>query len=160
LIGGCTIRCVENYIFAFDSTSKLTVKLHLYSRDQKKHYIFMSTMSSSNSQVKFALIGMGLIGPRHAQAIQQDEDADLICFVDPSPDAAKAAATFGVPIYSSIQKMLQAQKPDAAIVCTPNHTHVAVSKELLDNGINVLVEKPISTDVESGKELVSRKSVQ
>jgi predicted dehydrogenase len=55
--------------------------------------------------------------------------------------------------------MLQAQKPDAAIVCTPNHTHVAVSKELLDNGINVLVEKPISTDVGSGKELVSRKSM-
>jgi predicted dehydrogenase len=45
-------------------------------------------------------------------------------------------------------------KPDAALVCTPNHTHVAVSKELLQAGIHVLCEKPISIDVESGRELV------
>ncbi|KAF2191393.1 hypothetical protein K469DRAFT_808680 [Zopfia rhizophila CBS 207.26] len=38
-------------------------------------------------------------------------------------------------------------KPDVAIVCTPNHTHVSVSKELLDGGVHVLCEKPISVDI-------------
>ncbi|KKY14727.1 putative quinate utilization oxidoreductase [Diplodia seriata] len=45
-------------------------------------------------------------------------------------------------------------KPDAAIVCTPNHTHVTVSTELLSNGIHVLCEKPISVDIASGQALV------
>jgi predicted dehydrogenase len=50
--------------------------------------------------------------------------------------------------------LTSSSKPDAAIACTPNNTHVAVSKELLDGGLHVLCEKPISTDVASGQELV------
>jgi predicted dehydrogenase len=106
------------------------------------------------SLIKFAVIGMGLIGPRHAAAIKQDTRAVLACIVDPSPHAKAVAKDLNTTIYTSIQDMLQAQKPDAAIVCTPNHTHVAVSEELLNARIHVLVEKPISTDVPSAKRLV------
>jgi predicted dehydrogenase len=44
--------------------------------------------------------------------------------------------------------------PDAALVCTPNHTHVPISMELIESGVHVLCEKPISVDVASGRELV------
>ncbi|KAG8157875.1 hypothetical protein KVR01_012147 [Diaporthe batatas] len=46
-------------------------------------------------------------------------------------------------------------KPDAAIVCTPNKTHVTLSKELLSAGIHVLCEKPLSVDIPSGESLVA-----
>lgn len=45
-------------------------------------------------------------------------------------------------------------RPDAAIVCSPNSTHVSLSKTLLDAGIHVLVEKPVAIDAPSGQELV------
>lgn len=52
--------------------------------------------------------------------------------------------------------MLSSQhKPMAAIICTPNHLHVPLSKELLDGGVHVLCEKPIAPDIESGLDLVN-----
>jgi predicted dehydrogenase len=107
------------------------------------------------SPLRIAVIGTGLIGPRHAKAVLQDPEADLACIVDPNLAAKSVAEELGTVLYSSIQDMLISNhKPDAAIVCTPNHTHVAVSKELLDGGIHVLVEKPIAEDVASGSDLV------
>lgn len=111
---------------------------------------------SPSTKVKIAIVGTGLIGPRHAQAVLKDSEATLTCVVDPNPAAEAAASTLNVPWYRSVRDMLQSKdKPEAAIVCTPNHLHFTVSKELLDGGIHVLVEKPISVDIDSGKELVS-----
>jgi predicted dehydrogenase len=105
--------------------------------------------------MKIAIIGTGLIGPRHAQAVLQDPETELVCIVDPNPAAMRVAEDLGTVWYSSVQDMLlSVHKPDAAIVCTPNHTHVSISKELLDGGVHVLVEKPISVDVASGLSLV------
>jgi predicted dehydrogenase len=110
---------------------------------------------SFKPRVKIAIIGAGLIGPRHAQAVLAEAEAELTCFVDPHPATGAIASRLSVPWYRDIQAMVQSkEKPDAAIVCTPNHTHVAVSTELLDANIHVLVEKPISVDSMSGNTLV------
>jgi predicted dehydrogenase len=102
-----------------------------------------------------AIVGTGLIGPRHARAVLQEPTAKLSCIVDLNPAAQKIAEDLGVVWYASIEDMVAAGcKPEAAIVCTPNHTHVPVSSELLEAGIHVLVEKPISGDVESAQSLV------
>lgn len=107
------------------------------------------------SPVKIVVVGAGLIGPRHAHAVVQEPSAMLSCIVDINPAAQKIANECGTTWYASIADMIAAGcKPDAAIVCTPNHTHVPVSKELLEVGIHVLVEKPISGDARSGQSLV------
>lgn len=76
--------------------------------------------------------------------------------MDPRLDVALVAEAFdSVPFFSSIQQILETGcRPDAAIVCTPNSTHVPVSQELFAAGIHVLVEKPIATDLESGRQLL------
>jgi predicted dehydrogenase len=104
--------------------------------------------------VKLAIIGTGLIGPRHAEAVVRDATAELVCIVDPNPAAKAVAEKFGCAYYASVQDMLASLRPDGALVCTPNHTHVALSKELLKGGVHVLCEKPISINSESGQELV------
>lgn len=100
--------------------------------------------------VRIAIIGAGIIGPRHAQAVEKTPSAELLCFVDPNPATEAVAKSFNVPIYSSIKDMIDASTPDAAVVCTPNHTHVAISRELLAAGIHILLEKPVSTDPAEG----------
>ncbi|KAK9380006.1 quinate utilization oxidoreductase [Kockiozyma suomiensis] len=107
------------------------------------------------SKVKFAVIGAGLIGPRHARTVAADPDAELVAIVDPMPGGAKLASELSTAHYKSIADLVASpDKPDAAIICTPNHTHVPVATELSDAGINILIEKPFSTDIPSGKNLL------
>lgn len=106
------------------------------------------------AKTRIAIIGAGLIGPRHAQSVVDHADAELTAFVDPSPQAATIARSFAVPCYRTVDQLLASeQSPDAAIVCTPNHTHVDISEKLLREGVHVLVEKPVSIDVRSGERL-------
>lgn len=105
--------------------------------------------------LKIAIIGAGLIGPRHAQSVISNPSTELAGLVDPAPSGATAASQLQTAYFPSIKAMLETiPKPDAAIVCTPNHTHVPVSRELLANGIHVLAEKPISDSIETGLELL------
>ena len=102
-----------------------------------------------------AIIGTGLIGPRHAKSVVACDDAELLCLVDPAAQAEAVANSLQVPLFNSIEEMLLARtKPDGAIVCTPNSTHAPVAKQLLAAGIHVLVEKPIATTISDGCDLV------
>ena len=83
--------------------------------------------------IKVAIIGGGLIAPRHAKAINLNPSAILIALVEPSSKGPEIAAKFNTYLYSSVGDLLTNKntKPDAAIVCTPNHTHVPIARELL-----------------------------
>ncbi|CAI4212041.1 unnamed protein product [Parascedosporium putredinis] len=109
-----------------------------------------------SAQVKFAVIGVGLIGPRHAATVVQNPDTQLVAIVDPAPTSAALAAEMGAAHYTSVAALVaSADRPDAAIICTPNHTHAAISMELASAGVHVLVEKPISDNVAGGEALVA-----
>jgi predicted dehydrogenase len=105
------------------------------------------------SLVRIAIIGQGHIGQAHVSAVRDVPSAVLACIVDQHPPAGAVSAD-QPPFFASIEEMLQSIDVDAAIVCTPDHTHVEFSKQLLQAGIDVLCEKPICTDVSGGLELV------
>ncbi|GAB1196401.1 hypothetical protein APSETT444_005671 [Aspergillus pseudonomiae] len=105
--------------------------------------------------LRIVIVGAGLIGPRHAKSVISNPDTELVALIDPIPNAARVAQELQTSYYPTVEAMLQAiPKPDAAIVCTPNHTHVPVSRELLASGIHVLVEKPVSDSIDNGLALL------
>lgn len=111
---------------------------------------------ATQTPLKIAIIGGGLIGPRHAASVRKNAHCILTALVEPSPKGPETAAALNTTLYTSIAALVSSpHKPDAAIVCTPNSTHVALSKELASAGVHVLVEKPISTDLESGASLIA-----
>lgn len=110
---------------------------------------------SSLQTIRVAIIGAGLIGPRHARTVAGNPDTVLVAIVDPMQGGADLARELGIAHYKSVVELIQSKdKPDAAIICTPNHTHVPVSIELSSANIHVLIEKPFSTDIASGKKLL------
>ncbi|RDL31483.1 Uncharacterized protein BP5553_09692 [Venustampulla echinocandica] len=112
--------------------------------------------SSSCSSLKVAVIGGGLIGPRHAQSVISNPSTELVALVEPSPNGSSVAASLNTHHYPSTSALiLSPHKPDAAIICTPNHTHVPLALELIAAGVHILVEKPISTTIPSGRELIT-----
>ncbi|KAN0106098.1 NAD(P)-binding protein [Hyaloscypha variabilis] len=111
--------------------------------------------TSTSSKLNIAVIGGGLIGPRHAQTVLKNPYTSLIALVDPAPHAAQLAATLQISHYTSITSLLSStHRPHAAIICTPNNTHVPLALELIAAGVPVLVEKPIATTIESGVRLI------
>ena len=71
------------------------------------------------------------------------------------PSGAALASELEVAHYQSVADLLRSShKPDAAVICTPNHTHVAVAKELSSGGVHLLIEKPLSTNESCAKELL------
>jgi predicted dehydrogenase len=110
---------------------------------------------SSSPKLKIAILGGGLIGPRHAQSIMSNPNTTLIALVDPAPHGPQLAASLHTAHYPSFTTLLSSShRPDAALICTPNHTHVPLALELIAAGIPVLVEKPVSTTIEDGKRLI------
>ncbi|CAK7207481.1 hypothetical protein SEUCBS139899_010291 [Sporothrix eucalyptigena] len=117
----------------------------------------------SEAPLKVAIVGFsGLIGKRHTVHVLENPATELIAVVDPSPNAVAIKTDLGVPestpIFADVAELLKSTttpKPDAALICTPPHTHVPISTTLIEAGVHVLVEKPISDTIESGKALVA-----
>lgn len=110
--------------------------------------------------LRIAVIGgSGIIGRRHCQHVSSNPSTELIAIVDPSPSALETATLHSTPLYPSIAALLlttsPSSRPYAAIVCTPNDTHVALSSQLAEAGIHILCEKPISNDVASASKLIA-----
>ena len=100
-----------------------------------------------------AVIGAGSFGRHHLRILSKSSNAQLAGVVDSNPDrAAAAAAEYACPIFTSPEEL--AGKADAAIVAVPTSAHAEVGCALLENGIDVLVEKPIAHDLASARRLV------
>jgi len=99
------------------------------------------------------VIGAGSFGRHHLRILNKSPNAELAGIVDSNPDhAAAAAAEYACPVYNSPADL--AGKVDAAVVAVPTSAHAEVGCTLLENGIDVLVEKPIARDLASGRLLV------
>ena len=80
--------------------------------------------------------------------------AQLAGVVDIDADRASAAAAqFGCPAFAYHREING--KVDAAIVAVPTSAHAEVACDLMEAGIDVLVEKPIAADIASAEKLIA-----
>lgn len=94
--------------------------------------------------VRVVVIGTGRFGQHHAACIDQLDDAELAGVVDTDAERARAVAgRHGSAWSTDLAQLVSDTSPDAAIVATPGHTHLAVARQLLSRRIPVLIEKPV-----------------
>ncbi|KAG7664746.1 uncharacterized protein J8A68_001701 [[Candida] subhashii] len=116
---------------------------------------------TQGSKISFIVIGAGLIGPRHAEHVFQRSDCKLMAIVDHSAKGPKVAAKFNCLIFADLQQLFihcetyNIPFPDAAIVATPNHTHLDMAMELATRGIHILMEKPLASNATDCKTLMN-----
>ena len=101
--------------------------------------------------LQLAVVGAGAFGRNHlrvyrALSSEQPAAVQLVACVDPSaPVRAAVAAEYSIPVFASVEAMLQSGlRIDAASVCTPTVHHASATLLLLAAGVDVLVEKPIA----------------
>jgi len=107
------------------------------------------------SRLRAAVVGVGYLGRFHALKYAAQRDVDLVAVVDVDSDRARAIAT-EVGAAALPHHLDLVGRVDCVSVAVNTQYHYAVARDLLDAGIDVLVEKPITTEVEEGQDLLER----
>jgi len=90
------------------------------------------------------IIGVGSIGERHLRCFLATKRV-AASFVEIQPELrANISARYGVPGFATLEDALR-EPPEIAVVCTPAPLHVPIAQKLVQHGIHVLIEKPLST---------------
>lgn len=111
--------------------------------------------------INVAIVGLGGIGNNHARCYQKNPNTKVVAVCDIKADRAeKAAKEYEVPAFASVAEMLASGiRIDSASMCTAGTEnggdHYTPTMELLNAGIPVLGEKPISNDVAKAEEMVA-----
>ena len=112
-------------------------------------------MTDTNQTIKFAIIGAGHIGKRHAEMIRRDNEAELVAMVDSRTIEECEASHFEVPFFSSIEQLLASGLAiDVMNICTPNGLHASQSLLALEAGINVVCEKPMGLSKDNCEKVI------
>ena len=105
--------------------------------------------------VKVGVVGTGYLGRLHARVLTEIADAEVIGFVEPNDAvAAEIEGALKLRRFESVGAL--AKEIQCAVVATPTITHYDVASELLAAGCDVMVEKPITADVEQARRLIDR----
>jgi predicted dehydrogenase len=105
------------------------------------------------TRLNIVVVGAGAIGRTHIDLIRRSTECTLAAIVDPVPRAGDLAQQLGVPHFDDLDALLARQRPDGAIIASPNHLHVEQGLAFIAAGIPCLIEKPVAHDVASGERL-------
>ncbi|MEQ8239497.1 MAG: Gfo/Idh/MocA family oxidoreductase [Cyclobacteriaceae bacterium] len=107
------------------------------------------------TKIKFALIGCGRIGHRHAGHIATQ--AELVAVCDTRPERAQELAKeYNVTVFTNLESLLLAHLDiDVISICTPNGFHASQTIACLKAGYHVLCEKPMAISVHDCGEMIN-----
>ena len=103
--------------------------------------------------LRTAVIGVGYLGRFHAQKYKELAESSLVGVVDAVPAAAQqVAAELSVPAITDYRDLFG--KVDAVSIVVPTPLHFEIAEAFLDQGVHVLVEKPITETIEQAQRLI------
>lgn len=125
-----------------------------------------SQTETASTTLKYGMVGGGegaFIGDVHRKAINMDGMADLVCgcFSSDPENTLRTGLGLGLEparLYQTFEEMAVAEgkqdEPiDFVVIVTPNNTHYPVAKIFLENGINVVCDKPLTVTSAQAREL-------
>jgi len=97
-----------------------------------------------STKIKFAVIGQGHIGKRHAEMVRRNPDCELVAVCDVRPKEETGCSEISEPYFTDAEEMLNSGLEfDVVNICTPNGLHARHSVAALNSGRHIVVEKPM-----------------
>jgi predicted dehydrogenase len=102
---------------------------------------------------RVGVVGTGYLGRLHARILTEISDAQVVGFVETSDAVASEVETaLKIRRFPSVAAL--AKEIECAVVATPTTSHRDVARELLEAGVDVMIEKPITATAAEAKELI------
>ena len=102
---------------------------------------------------RIAVVGTGGWGKNHVRVLDELQSLAAVCDMN-KERADSFSKNFHVPGYYSVDEMLKKEKLDGVTICTPASTHFGMASKTLGSGLHTFVEKPMTTSVKDGEELI------
>ncbi len=102
--------------------------------------------------IRVGVIGVGHVGHHHARIYRELPGVQLVGIADSNPVTLKeAAGILQVPAYEGYRELFG--RVDGVSIAVPTHLHAAIARDCLQQGIDVLVEKPLAETLAEGEQL-------
>jgi predicted dehydrogenase len=106
-------------------------------------------------KIKFAIVGSGHIGKRHAEMIRRNPEAALVAMCDIKKKSELGLDELEVPFYSSVDELFNSGTAfDVVCVCSPNGLHAEHTLKALEHKKNVVIEKPMALTVADCEKII------
>ncbi|WP_339226787.1 Gfo/Idh/MocA family oxidoreductase [Oceanobacillus sp. FSL K6-2867] len=105
--------------------------------------------------MNFAIVGCGFIAKKHANAIKEVENANLVAVSDKLPSAMQQyVVEYGANAYEDLDEMLLREDIDVVSVCTPTGLHAPLAIKVANANKHVILEKPIAMTLEETDKII------
>ncbi len=114
-----------------------------------------NSKQNKNELVKFAVIGCGHIGKRHAEMIIRNPEAELVALIDIKNKEDLKIDGFDVPFFNSLEDFLHSDIPvDVVNIASPNGFHAKHALTCLNSNKHVVIEKPMALNKQDAEEVL------
>lgn len=96
------------------------------------------------SQKKTCMIGLGLITQRYIKGLDESSYLNICAVSDINENAVSRPMYDRYPFYNDYKQMIAQVKPEYAIISTPPESHFEIASFCLENGVNIVIEKPVT----------------
>lgn len=108
-----------------------------------------------SGKIKFAVVGCGHIGKRHAEMIIRNPEAELVALIDVKNKSILGVENFDVPFFDSLDAFLGSGiEADVVNIASPNGFHAEQGMKVLDSGKHLVIEKPMSLTKKDSEQLI------
>lgn len=102
---------------------------------------------------RVGVVGTGYLGRLHARVLTEIPAAKVVGFVEPNETvAAEVESSLNIRRYPNVAAL--AREIDCAVVATPTTLHYEIARELLEAGVDVMIEKPITATADEARKLI------
>lgn len=107
--------------------------------------------------LRVGVIGVGYWGQNHVRVLKQLDNIEALSICDLNTETARLVAKkYQVKWYTDFEEMIKREKLDAVTICTPTSTHSNIAVKVIELGVHVFIEKPMTSTIEEAIMVVDK----
>ncbi len=112
-------------------------------------------MVAADQKIKFAVVGCGHIGKRHAEMVKRNPESELVALIDVKDKSQLGIESYEVPFFNSLEDFLASGiDVDVINIASPNGFHAEQALQALEARKHIVIEKPMALNKQDAEKVI------